>query len=69
MGQRIFAGDLKFFGKGQGRFTKFLTDEEGACYFFSSLSQKRGGLLIFFLHLKKESFFRGFFLMKEDYPN
>ena len=36
-GERIFDGDLKFFGKGQGGLPKFLTEETGvADLFFSS---------------------------------
>ena len=48
-GRGFLGGDLNFFGKGQGGFTKIF-------------DRRKGWLLIFFLHLlRKEYFFSGFF--------
>ena len=58
-GQRVFMGNLKLFGKGQGEWPKFLTDEgRGEVLFFSPLIKKR-----------KHYFVDFFNLIKEDHPS
>ena len=60
-GRGFLRGISNFLERDKGGLPNFWQTKRGLAIFFSSLSQKRGGLLIFFLHLKKESFFRGFF--------
>ena len=57
-GQRVFLGNLKLFGKGQGELTKiFHRGWEG------------GGANFFSTYEKRKHYFVDFFLIKEDHPN